>query len=62
MLTLELSAHDVALLRNVLRSRLATLTFEIDHTDSRVFREELRKQAESVERLIGRLPASRPTG
>jgi hypothetical protein len=41
----------------ILQSRLSGLVTEIDHTDTRDFREQLKKQASTVEKLLARLPA-----
>ena len=60
MITLELDRKAVATLRMILESRLSGLISEIDHTDSRAFRELLREQATVVEQLLARLQAESP--
>jgi hypothetical protein len=60
MIAIELAPTEVGVLRTVLESRLSGLVFEIDHTDLRAFREELRRQADIVERLLHRLPPASP--
>ena len=56
---LELEAAEIALLRLLLRWRLSGLTMELDHTDSREFKEMLRGQRDELERLERKLaPAS----
>jgi hypothetical protein len=59
MPTLELEASEIALLRMLLKRRLSGLNVELDHTDSREFKELLRRQREELERLERKLaPAS----
>ncbi len=60
MIAIELNPGEVGILRTVLESRLTGLCFEIDHTDVRAFREDLRRQADIVERLLHRLPPATP--
>ena len=55
MLRLTLSDSEAAGLRSILEAKLASLRREIDHTDSRRFREKLRDLASTVERLLDRL-------
>jgi hypothetical protein len=61
METLSLEPKEIRTLRMVLQSRLSGLISEIDHTDSRAFRELLRDQATILENLIARMPP-RPQG
>ena len=59
MPTLDLDASEIALLRMLLKRRLSGLNVELDHTDSREFKELLRHQREELERLERKLaPAS----
>ncbi len=55
MPTLELEASEIALLRMLLKRRLSGLNVELDHTDSREFKELLRRQREDLERLERKL-------
>jgi hypothetical protein len=55
MPTLELDAAEIAYLRMLVKSRLSGLAFEIDHTDSREFKEMLRRQRDDLERLEAKL-------
>ena len=52
---LELEASEIALLRMLLKWRLSGLNMELDHTDSRDFKELLRLQREGLERLERKL-------
>jgi hypothetical protein len=56
MIAIELSHTEVSTLRTVLEARLKSLIVEIDRSDVRVFRDELRRQAHVVEHLLTRLP------
>ena len=56
MIAIELSYAEVSTLRTVLEARLKSLIVEIDRSDVRVFRDELRRQAHVVEHLLTRLP------
>jgi hypothetical protein len=56
MIAIELSQTEVSTLRTVLEARLKSLIVEIDRSDVRVFRDELRRQAHVVEHLLTRLP------
>jgi Ala-tRNA(Pro) deacylase len=60
MLRLALSESEAAGLRSVLEAKLTSLRREIDHTDSRRFREKLRDLASTVERLLDRLSNQAP--
>jgi ElaB/YqjD/DUF883 family membrane-anchored ribosome-binding protein len=60
MLRLTLSDPEAAALRSILEAKLASLRNEIDHTDSRRFREKLRELASTVERLLDRLAQQAP--
>jgi Ala-tRNA(Pro) deacylase len=55
MLHLNLSESDAARLRSILEAKLLGLRREIDHTDSRNFREQLRELVSTVERLLDQL-------
>jgi Ala-tRNA(Pro) deacylase len=55
MLRLTLSESEAAGLRSILEAKLVSLRREIDHTDSRRFREKLRDLVSTVERLLDRL-------
>ena len=56
MIAIELSHIEVATLRTVLEARLRSLIVEIDRSDVRAFRDELKRQAHVVEHLLTRLP------
>jgi hypothetical protein len=49
---LDLSDDDVELLREVLDSTLDRLTSEIGHTDSRVYRQNLKDRRERLRGLV----------
>ena len=55
MLRLTLSESEAAGLRSILEAKLVSLRREIDHTDSRRFREKLRDMVSTVERLLDRV-------
>jgi Ala-tRNA(Pro) deacylase len=60
MLRLNLSESDAARLRSILEAKLLGLRREIDHTDSRRFREKLRDVVSTVERLLDQLSHQLP--
>ena len=60
MLRLTMSDSEAAELRAILEAKLASLRREVDHTDSRRFREKLRDLTSTVERLIDRLSHQAP--
>ena len=60
MLRLTLSDPEAAALQSTLEAKLASLRHEIDHTDSRRFREKLRELASTVERVLDRLAQQAP--
>ena len=51
----ELDAHDVAVVRDLIEARLGNLSSEIRHTDSPRVRQELRDLRETLRRLRDRL-------
>jgi Ala-tRNA(Pro) deacylase len=55
MLHLALSEADAFRLRSILESKLVGLRREIDHTDTRRFRDELRDLSWTVEKLLDQL-------
>lgn len=55
MLHLAVSEADATRLRSILEAKLEGLRREIDHTDARRFREELRDIVSAVERLLDQL-------
>ena len=55
MATLEINDEESAMLRDVLESYLSTLHDEIAHTDSRDFKERLKKVETFLKDLVGRL-------
>ncbi len=58
-MTLELSDHDMQLLRDVLRAYLPALTREVARTDDRALRHTLVERQEVVEKLLTQMtPAS----
>jgi hypothetical protein len=56
----ELSDQEAGLLRLLVESRLSTLTIEIAHTDSREFKDLLRRQRELLEGIERKLPPAPP--
>ena len=54
---LDLNEADISLLRMIIRWRLSGLQVELDHTDSREYREMLRGQRADLERLQQKLGA-----
>ena len=48
---LQLSAEDVLALRQVIEAKLAELVVEIRHTDSRPYREELKRRRDVLRRV-----------
>jgi hypothetical protein len=56
MIAIELSQTEVTTLRTLLEARLNSLIVEIDRSDVRAFRDELKRQAQIVEHLLTRLP------
>jgi hypothetical protein len=58
MLHISLSPDDALILREVVESSLVDLRKEIWHTDSREFRELLKRRAEALERLVDELAAA----
>jgi hypothetical protein len=54
-MTLELTPRDGELLREILEHELRKLGPEIRHTDSRAFREELKRRYDELESLRERL-------
>ena len=55
MVSIELSTEEIGLVARVLESRLSRLVTEINHSDSRSFREDLKEQASSIEHILQRL-------
>jgi hypothetical protein len=55
MASIELSTEEMSLVAKVLESRLSRLVTEINHSDSRNFREDLKQQALSIEDILLRL-------
>jgi Ala-tRNA(Pro) deacylase len=55
MLHLALSEADASRLQSILEAKLADLRREIDHTDARRFRDELKAVVATVERLIAQV-------
>lgn len=56
MIAIELSTIEVSTLRTLLEARLNSIIVEIDRSDVRAFRDELKRQAAVVEHLLTRLP------
>lgn len=52
---LELSDAELTLLAELLRSELKEARMEISHTDTRAFRDELKRRREMMEGILGRL-------
>jgi hypothetical protein len=59
MVSIDLSPDDVQLIDRTLKWRLSMLLTEIHHTDTRDFRDELKRQATQIERLLERLTERR---
>jgi hypothetical protein len=57
MASIELSTEDAGLVAKVLEWRLSRLMSEIHHTDTRDFREDLKRQATRIEQILRRLEA-----
>ena len=55
MANLELDDAELSLLRMVVQSRLGVLDVEIAHTDTREFKDMLRAQRHTLERLEQKL-------
>jgi hypothetical protein len=55
MLHISLSLDDALVLREVIESSLVDLRKEIWHTDSREFRDLLKRRCESLERTLDEL-------
>jgi hypothetical protein len=55
MASIELSTEEMSLVAKVLESRLSRLVTEINHSDSRNFREDLKQQATSIEDILHRM-------
>jgi hypothetical protein len=55
MTTMDFSEAEVALLAMLVKWRLSGLQFELDHTDSREYRDMLRTQRTDLERLQQKL-------
>jgi hypothetical protein len=55
---IDLSKEDAELLRDLLRERVLELDKEINRTDSRAFKNELRKLDRATERILGTLSAA----
>lgn len=55
---LMLEDSEVTLLRRLIDWRLGSLAIEIEHTDTRDFKEMLRQQRDALERLGGKLGQS----
>jgi hypothetical protein len=53
--TLSLDDAELALLRRLVESRLGSLAVEIEHTDTRDFKDMLKIQRDALERLVGKL-------
>ena len=48
---LPVNSEDVQVLRQVVEAKLAELTVEIRHTDTRAYREELKRRRDVLRRL-----------
>ncbi|HLZ36962.1 MAG TPA: hypothetical protein VKP64_04225, partial [Mycobacteriales bacterium] len=48
---LPLNPEDVLVLRQVVEAKLAELTVEIRHTDTRTYREELKRRRDVLRRI-----------
>jgi hypothetical protein len=59
MVSIDLSHDDIQLIDRTLKWRLSMLLTEIHHTDTREFRDELKRQATQIERLLERLAEKR---
>lgn len=57
MKSLELTANECEILRDVVRRQLADLDLEIRHTDTRDFKAMLRNRKQLLESVLGKLAA-----
>jgi len=57
---IELNPDEVVALRDVLQEKVTELDREINRTDSRRFKEELRRTERTLEHILGRV--SQPEG
>jgi hypothetical protein len=55
MPTLELTAAEASLLREILKTDLSDLRMEISDTDLKSFRDKLKEKEEMIKQLIERL-------
>jgi hypothetical protein len=58
--TLELSTEERKLFRQVLKDQLGALRQEIRHTDTRSFKDELKKTKISLEKLLDKVEEMGP--
>ncbi|MHA7839448.1 MAG: hypothetical protein ACX98W_18455 [bacterium] len=52
---LDLSAEDIAILRETLQSTLSELRYEINDTDSHDYKQQLREKKTSLENVLEQL-------
>jgi len=60
MVQIELNLENVEILQEILRSHLSELRMEIANTDTKDFREFLRKRIEFLEQFVYALDKERP--
>lgn len=60
MLTLDLSAAEQAVLRQVLEDAVSEMGTEISGTDSKDYRDDLKDRREVLQKVIAALPAAQP--
>ena len=59
---IDIRRDDAEMLRDLLRRRVVELDMEINHTDSRAFKQKLRQLDRAVERIVGELTAALERG
>lgn len=56
-MNLDINQTEMDFLRQVLSERLSALHQEIQHTDSRSFKEDLKKREDLAQQLLSKLPS-----
>lgn len=57
VMNIDFNPAEIDFLRQVLNERLGALHQEIQHTDSRSFREDLKKKENLAQQLLSKLPS-----
>ncbi len=58
MQTIEFTAEELEVLREVLQHGLSEIDVEVFHTDTHEFKEVLKHRRDILERLLGKLPVA----